>query len=170
MEAEYRLVVPFETKFVTIDAMVAHQRAVVFGLGKAELGEPGSVTVIPVLVMAEDSSQLLYRISVLRQLEEGDPEEEELLDGEREELPPRLWWEEYPQGILLRFGGAARRGGGCPRERERERERGGEEQAVRALCHGRSFSQSSFAGLMVGSGGGGCAYRGRPCWSISIPG
>lgn len=109
MEAEYRLVVPVETEVVTIDAMAAHQRAVVFGLGKAELGEPGSVTVIPVLVMAEDGSQLLYRISVLRQLEEGDPEEEELLDGEREELPPRLWWEEYPQGILLRF--QAREGG-----------------------------------------------------------
>ena len=150
MEAEYRLVVPVETEVVTIDAMAAHQRAVVFGLGKAELGEPGSVTVIPVLVMAEDGSQLLYRISVLRQLEEGDPEEEELLDGEREELPPRLWWEEYPQGILLRF----------------QAREGGEEQAV-GLFAMEDLSPKALCGYWNGVRGIAC---GRPCLEYSIPG
>ena len=149
MEAEYRLVVPFETKFVTIDAMAAHQRAVVFGLGKAELGEPGSVHCDPGAGDGRRTAVNYYT---------AYPCSGSWRKGIRRK---RAGWGARGAAATSLVGGIS---AGDPIAFPSQR--GGEEQAV-GLFAMEDLAPKLFCGYWNGVRGIAC---GRPCLEYSIPG
>ena len=137
MEAEYRLVVPAETEVVTIDAMAAHQRAVVFGLGKAELGGAGVGHCDPGAGDGRGRQSIIIPHIRAPELEEGGS------GGRR-----RCWMGSVRSCRHVSGGRNIRRGSYCVSKPERaERSRRSGSFAMEDL-----FSQSSFAGTGMASG------------------